>query len=226
MNFLKKQIKRHRICNFLHYSHFKPRIKFFSGWLCKCRILYRKLHLSSAEVLCGPVATTRPWCNRVTLRHQYCLKGSGIYLWIHHLTKVTSLGKEGAKHQIQSHLTCAKLTQPFCPISPSAWVKWWGCISFPVVMKFLLLISFDHASWSKQAIICSLNSLIKKSFSQSSSKVCKELALLKHTSNLHCQIAHFFFESKTYAFRLFFYLQQGGWQWGGVGWRVVTLTFA
>lgn len=47
-----------------------------------------------------------------------------------------------------------------------------------------------YAAWSKQAIISSLNYLIKKSSSQRSSQIFKGGALLKQTPCLHCQEAH------------------------------------
>lgn len=78
-------------------------------------ILYEKLYLSLTEVLSGCM-TTRHWYKRAKVQHQYWLKGSGIYLWIHHLPKVTTLGIDGAEIQIQSSLSWPKHTQLFHPI--------------------------------------------------------------------------------------------------------------
>lgn len=157
-------------------------------------ILYEKLYFSLTEVLSGSM-TTRHWYKRAIVQHQYWLKGSAIYLWIHHWPKVTTLGIDGAEIQIQSSLRWPEHTQLFHPISIPSWLKCWAC-TFPPLYNHC--ISITNLFWSNTSICILVKTsnnlqpkLLNKEIFQRSNKVCKKkIALLKHTLNLHCQIAH------------------------------------
>lgn len=167
----------------------------FSSEECgNAHILYEKPCLSLAKVSSGPVAT-RQWHKRATVQYQYCLKGSVIYFQTHHLPKVTMLGRDEAEIQIQFRLSCAKLPQ--FPYIQFVFQLEWN--AGPTFIFYSHGVSITKLFWSNKSICllvktsnnCCLNSyLIKKSFSQRGNKVCKEITLLKHTFNLHCQMAH------------------------------------
>lgn len=139
---------------------------------------------------------TKQWHQRATVQHKYCLWDSGYLPPNLPLARGHSTRK---RWSWDSNLVQLELCQAHTALSFIQFLfqlEWnpGPAFLFLQTMESLWLNSFDqiktYAPWSKQAVICSLNSyLIKKSSSQGGNKVCKEIALLKHTFNLHCQIA-------------------------------------
>lgn len=197
MDYLKKQNESHKIGDVLS-TLFLP-VQGLSSSQDDCRnahIVDEKLHLSPERVWLAlwpqDNDTGGQQSNTSTIWKTLLFTSDFKLAWGHNTRKRWSWDSNPVRSQLcQAHTS-------LYPVFLPAWVKYWACIFFLRIMESLLLISFDqlqaYVSWSKQALICRLNSyLMKKSFSQRSNKVCKEIALLKRTFNLHCQIAHWFF---------------------------------
>lgn len=197
MDYLKKQNESHKIGDVLSPVFFPVQGLSSSQDDCgNAHIVDEKLHLSPERVWLARWPQdndTEGNSPTPVLFERLCY-----LLLTSSLPEVTTLGRDGAEIQIQSGLSCAKPTHLSIRFFFQLDLNTGPAFFFLRIMESLLLISFDqlqaYVSWSKQALICRLNSyLMKKSFSQRSNKVCKEIALLKRTFNLHCQIAHWSF---------------------------------